>query len=99
MERHDGWLALWKVGLALVLVGFALAVVAALLPLLATPSALTGVGGCIVLLFVPICFGVGNLALPLLIAAAVLSILLLVVAFLVWRTLTREAQRVAQGLQ
>ncbi|MEM1871559.1 MAG: hypothetical protein QW517_10625 [Thermofilaceae archaeon] len=86
---------LWKVGLALLLAGFALAVIAALLPLLAAPGALVGVGGCIIVLFVPVCFGVGSQALPLLIVAIALSIVLLAVAFIVWRVLAREVHQVA----
>ncbi|MEM0023864.1 MAG: hypothetical protein QXF90_04275 [Thermofilaceae archaeon] len=85
---------LWKVGLALVLAGFALAVIAALL-LLAAPGALVGVGGCILVLFVPVCFGVGSQALPLLIVAIALSIVLLAVAFIVRRVLAREVHQVA----
>ena len=95
MSHTRGEPVLWKVGLALVLAGFALAVIAALLPLLAAPGAQVGVGGCIIVLFVPVCFGVGSQALPLLIVAIALSIVLLVVAFIVRRVLAREVHQVA----
>ncbi|MEM1849259.1 MAG: hypothetical protein QXH70_09030 [Thermofilaceae archaeon] len=94
MNHTRGEPILWKVGLALVLAGFALVVIAALL-LLAAPGALVGVGGCILVLFVPVCFGVGSQALPLLIVAIALSIVLLAVAFIVWRVLAREVHQVA----
>lgn len=82
---------LWRIGFALVLAGFAVALVAALLPLLAAPGAAAGVGGCVILLFIPICFGAGASPLPLLIVAIVLAILLTLVSFVVWRLFSKAS--------
>lgn len=87
---------LWRVGVILVVAGFILALLAALLPLLAAPHARIGVGGCVVVLFVPVCFGVGNQPLLLLVVAIALSIFLLAIALLVWRTLAREAYQITK---
>lgn len=96
MEPQRREPVLWKMGLILVAAGLTLALMAALLPLLAAPGAQVGVGGCVVVLFIPVCFGVGNQPLPLLVVAIVLSILLLAFALLVWRALAREAYQIAK---
>ncbi len=84
---------LFKAGLLLILIGFALAFTAVLLPLLtATLEAggnrdisISG-GGCILIMFVPICFGVGEAGLPLMVIAATLAVVLATLGLLVlWK--------------
>lgn len=73
----------FKAGLALFFIGFALAFAAALVPLFtATLEAgrdraisVSG-GGCVLIMFVPICFGVGEAALPLMVIAVALAVVL-----------------------
>lgn len=80
---------LFKVGLAIVLLGFALAFVAALLPTLGTTILNRGIsfsgGGCVIIMFIPICFGVGEHPLLLITLSAVLAVLLIVISFLILR--------------
>lgn len=87
---------IFRAGLYLIIAGFVVAFAAALVPLLAValggrPAGVSG-GGCVLVMFVPICFGVGEAALPLmlvsLLAVAVLAILGL--AFLRWSVARRE---------
>jgi len=82
---------LWSIGLALVLAGFALAFAAALALVATAPS--WGVGGCVVVLFIPVCFGVGPLAQPLLVATIALAIALVVVSLIAWRIAAKAAGR------
>jgi len=82
-----------RVGIALVFIGMALAFVAALLPVIlqlssAEPGSVSiGGGGCIIIFFIPICFGVGEpvLLVPMLALAAVLAIASLVIGYMMFR--------------
>lgn len=89
---------LFKLGLVLVFAGIILAVIAALLPLLLVAPETGGVsatgGGCVVVFFVPVCFGVGEQAHVALLLAIALAVVLVVVLLLfnAWITKTlREA--------
>ncbi len=78
---------LFRLGLYLLLAGFALAFAAALLiPLAAAlggqPAGVSG-AGCVLVVFVPICFGIGEAALPLMVAALAAVALLAVLSFVV----------------
>ena len=87
-----GQVKLAKLGLALVLAGFVLAFVAALLPLLAAGAARAEVGaaGCVVVLFIPVCFGVGPLAPYLVIAAMLITLAFLLITYLFLRAALEE---------
>ncbi len=76
-----------KVAFALILAGFALATLAVVY--LAGTGAVGGVVGCI-FIPVPICVGAGELAPPLFVASILLTLALLVVTFLIWRTWAKE---------
>jgi uncharacterized membrane protein len=83
-----------KLGLALVLAGFALAFAAALLAALsAAQGGAVGVGGCVLVLFIPVCFGAGPLAPHLLVAALALALALVVLSFLLWSARPRGFAR------
>lgn len=73
---------LFKLGLVLVFAGMILAVVAMFLPLLITaPSSISvSSGGCVIVGFIPICFGVGEHALPVILIALVLAIVLVAIS-------------------
>ncbi len=87
-----------RLGFALILAGFALAFAAALLVALsAAQGGAAGVSGCVVVLFFPICFGLGPLALHLLVAALALALALVALSFLLWRWALSEARRLAQA--
>jgi len=74
---------LFKLGLVLVFTGVVLTIVAALLPLLLVSPETSSVsvtgGGCIVVFFIPICFGVGEQAQLALLLAVILTLVLVVV--------------------
>lgn len=81
---------LFKVGLTFIILGFALAFVAVLLPIaLGTASSSQGInvsgGGCVVIMFIPICFGVGEYPLIPIMVSAVLALLLMVFGFMILR--------------
>ncbi len=91
--------SLVRIGFVLIFIGVALAFIAALLPAIAaasqpseaapTPSNRTsiGVGGCVLIFFVPICFGYGTNHLPItmLIIALALTAVMILLAFLLLR--------------
>jgi len=94
-----------RLGFALIFLGIALAFIAALLPAIAipltwplqpgeampTPTTRTGggVGGCILLFFVPICFGygVGHLPITLVIVSLILAAVVALIAYFTLRYL------------
>jgi len=87
-----------RLGFALILAGFALAFAAALVAALSVAQGGTAsVGGCVFILFVPICFGVGPLAPYLLVAALALALALVALSFVLWRWALGEARRLAQA--
>jgi uncharacterized membrane protein len=95
-------MSLVYIGLALVIIGFAVAFIAALLPVFTIAfqqpvrvyNVTGGVGGCILLFFIPICFGFGPQLFiwPLVIVALVLAIVVIVVGYLVYRWSVRVAR-------
>jgi uncharacterized membrane protein len=89
-----------KLGLVLVFAGVIVAVVAALLPLLLITPETSGVsvtsGGCIIVFFVPICFGVGEHAQLALLLAVVLSIVLVVILILFYTWITSIRKQLVQ---
>jgi len=77
-----------RLGHLLILSGFLLAFIALLLiPILAMISgeASLSFGGCIVILFFPICFGVGDKPLLLILAAMLLAIVLMILSYFILR--------------
>ncbi|MCC6029972.1 MAG: hypothetical protein LM591_07510 [Candidatus Korarchaeum sp.] len=77
-----------RLGHLLILSGFLLAFIALLLiPILAMISgeASLSFGGCIVILFFPICFGVGDKPLLLILAAMLLAIALMILSYFILR--------------
>ncbi|MCS7104275.1 MAG: hypothetical protein NZ954_01760 [Thermofilaceae archaeon] len=80
----------WKLGFALVLAGFAVILATIPLFLLTSPQSAVNVGGCIVILFVPVCFGYGPQAPLMVLASIIAALVLIVVSFLVWKSLTRS---------
>jgi len=93
---------LMKLGFMLITLGFVVMLVALLLPFIniifsgKVESIDIGGGGCIVILFIPICFGFGapSLAQLLIIVAALLTLAILIVGLL----MTREAKKGAEKL-
>jgi len=86
-----------KLGFALILAGFALAFAAVLVAALSVAQGgAASVGGCVLILFVPICFGVGSLAPYLLVVVLALALALVALSLLLWRWALGEAQRLAQ---
>jgi uncharacterized membrane protein len=79
-----------RLGLALIAVGVILAFLAALLPLLAAGAGEAGVAGCVLVFFVPVCFGVGPLAPYLMVAAMLIALALLLVAYFLFRAALGE---------
>ncbi len=84
---------LFNLGLALMIVGIAIMILAPLTILAMNTSAksvnVTG-GGCIVIFFVPICFGVGSSPLMGLVIALALSLTLIAVVFFLFTYLSRK---------
>jgi uncharacterized membrane protein len=75
-----------RLGHLLILSGFLLAFIALLLiPILATGETSLSFGGCIVILFFPICFGVGDKPLLLILAAMLLAIVLMILSYFILR--------------
>lgn len=74
---------MFRTGLLLFFIGFTLALAAGILTMLMAASGIGGEGpvrvsggGCVLIFFIPICFGVGEAALPLMIIAVVLTVVL-----------------------
>lgn len=81
-----------KLSILLLLAGFVLVFLAALLPVLTSGSQATtssGVAGCVILFFIPICFGLGESGVvPVMIVLSLaLTLVLLVATFLISRKL------------
>ena len=79
-----------KLGFTLIIVGLFLALMAAIIPLFIIPfteSIKVSGGGCIVILFIPICFGYGEFSLQLMLLAMILAIALIIVYLVVYRAL------------
>lgn len=89
-----------KLGFVLILIGFLIVFIATLLPMLMAihreGAIEIGGGGCIILLFIPICFGYGeaHLVLPLIIVAMILTLAVLIIGFLMFR----EARKGFKGV-
>jgi uncharacterized membrane protein len=88
------FLNLTKLGFVLIVAGIVLAVIAVVVPPLLVAlqqpeQVATGVSGagCIVVLFIPICFGFGpqQLVLPLIVLAIAVTIIFAVIALLMYR--------------
>jgi len=95
-------LKLEALGLILIFLGFALAFVAALLPaLMAALQPSEGVqvsgGGCVVILFFPVCFGYGALSGVMLITAIALAVILVALAFVFYWIASRAVRRSPEG--
>ncbi|MEM1644735.1 MAG: hypothetical protein QXL96_02495 [Ignisphaera sp.] len=84
---------LTKLGFILITLGFVVMFIAIVIPLLSIILSgevenidISG-GGCIVILFIPICFGFGSQTLvqPLIILAAVLTIITFIIGFLMFK--------------
>jgi uncharacterized membrane protein len=87
-----------RLGFALILAGVALAFAAALFAALSAAwGGAAGVGGCVLVLFIPICFGAGPLAPHLLVASLALALALVALSFVLWRWALSEARRLAQA--
>ncbi|MEM2020891.1 MAG: hypothetical protein QXP80_01525 [Zestosphaera sp.] len=79
-------MTLLKTGIALILLGFTLVFIAAVIYILIQHQTLSsepqgGFAGCVVIFFIPVCFGVGTseILMPLLLAS-ILTVLLLIIA-------------------
>jgi len=95
-------LKLEVLGLILIFLGFALAFVAALLPALMValqPSEGVQVsgGGCIVILFFPICFGYGALGGAMLITVIALAVILVALTFAFYWITSKAVRRSPEG--
>jgi len=97
-------LKLYKTGLVLVFIGVILAFAAALLPLLLvalSPVAEGGKvevagGGCIVIGFIPVCFGYGN---PLLVVVLLVAALIVVViSYVLVKSTLKELKAVSSAV-
>ncbi|MEM3960233.1 MAG: hypothetical protein QW200_07940 [Ignisphaera sp.] len=92
---------LYKAGIILIIAGFILLFIAALLPLtiyLLSPatgmgSVEIGGGGCILLFFIPICFGVGSQAVLLIIVALILALIAMIFGYIIYRSIRNDLQR------
>jgi uncharacterized membrane protein len=84
-----------KLGFVFILIGFFIVFIAVLIPLF-TIAFSDGIkisgGGCIVLLFIPICFGYGEFALQLIVIAIVLAMALILISFIVYRQLFKQLE-------
>jgi len=95
-------LKLEALGFILIFLGFALAFVAALLPaLMAVLQPSEGVqvsgGGCVVILFFPVCFGYGALGGAMLITVIALTIILVALAFAFYWVTFKAVRRSLEG--
>lgn len=87
--------SLLKISIVFLLAGFVLVFLAVLLPILTSVDQATtssGIAGCVILFFIPICFGFGESGvLPfMMILSLALTLVLVVFAFLVFRKLTKN---------
>lgn len=84
-----------KLGFVLITLSFMLIFIVIAIILVITMQSITNIdssiGGCIVILFIPICFGTGTHVLPIIIMAMILSIVVLVISFLISRTSIEKA--------
>ena len=86
-----------KLGFVLILAGFALAFATVLVAVFSVArSGATSVGGCVLIFFVPICFGVGPLAPYFLLAALALTLALVALSFLLLQWALGGVRRMAQ---
>lgn len=76
-------------GLILIIAGFSLLFIAALLPLAFAGSASISGGGCIIILFFPICFGVGDQPAIMMVIAMALAVALIVLSYFVLKLMGR----------
>lgn len=91
---------LYRAGIILIVAGFILLFIAALLPLivylLSPATGMGGIevsgGGCILLFFIPICFGVGSQAILLIIVALIIALILMIFGYITYRNV-RNLQR------
>lgn len=88
---------LFNLSLALLILGFILAFIAVLIPLFSiavSPREGAGVSvtgsGCVLIMFVPICFGVGEHALPMMVLAVVLAVVVVLLSIFVLRWIYKE---------
>lgn len=89
-----------RLGFILILIGILIAFIAILIPLFTIPLAgdikISG-GGCIILFFVPICFGYGEFAIQLIVLAIALAIVLATVYLIIYRTSIGALKRERAG--
>ncbi|MGC9104626.1 MAG: hypothetical protein ACP5JF_07535 [Candidatus Methanodesulfokora sp.] len=79
-----------ELGFFMIFLGIILFFMAALLPLfsIAKGAEISG-GGCIVILFFPICFGYGKASSLLILVSLILVIVLMAFSYLIFRTISR----------
>ncbi len=87
--------SLLKISIIFLLTGFVLVFLAVLLPILTLvdqAKTSSGIAGCVILFFIPICFGFGESGILsfMMILSLVLTLVLVVFAFLVFRKLTKN---------
>lgn len=76
-----------ELGFVLIIVGFTLFFIAALLPLTFTGNASVSGGGCIIIFFFPVCFGLGDQPVLMMVLSMVLAIALLTASYLFLRSM------------
>ena len=83
---------LFKLGLILIFLGIILVIVATLLiPLFINQNNIqVSTGGCIILLFIPICFGVGEQSTLLLTIALTLALIIVIINLFFYITIKRK---------
>jgi uncharacterized membrane protein len=80
-----------EIGLIMIFLGILLFLIAATLPMLSlTKGAEISGGGCIIILFFPICFGYGKASSLLILASIILVIVLVAFSYLIFRTISRQ---------
>jgi len=77
------------IGFIMIFLGILLFFIAAMLPMLAEGAEISG-GGCIFILFFPICFGYGRASSPLILASIILTIVFMVFSYLIFRTISKQ---------
>jgi uncharacterized membrane protein len=82
-----------EIGLIMIFLGVLLFLVAATLPMLSLAKGveISG-GGCIIILFFPICFGYGKASSLLILASIILAIVLMAFSYLIFRTISRHPE-------
>ncbi len=93
---------LYKIGFILIVFGIVLLFIASIIPfiiyMLSPPSppssAGVGVGGCIVILFIPICFSLGQQAvvIPLLAISIILLVIVMIFGYMIYRETRKHIQ-------